>query len=63
MKAHGEVNVKLHLILTSAPDGDEWSALPSEKDSLVSNAYEAGWAPVSVWTPWRREKYLPLPGL
>jgi hypothetical protein len=34
-----------------------------EKESIVTTAYEAGWAPEPVWMIWRREKLFLLPGI
>jgi hypothetical protein len=67
---HGGTEVLL-VFLTSAVDGDEWSAsrpvyFTSEKEPQVSTGKETGWAPPEpVWTRWRREKFpsFPLPGI
>jgi hypothetical protein len=50
MKTYGgmEVSGQLHSTIT----------LPLGKEPTVNVGYEAGWAPKSVWTLWRREKSL-----
>jgi hypothetical protein len=53
--------------LTSALDGGEWSAshptrLPPGKKSPIASGYDDGRTPALVWTLWRRENLLPLPG-
>jgi hypothetical protein len=54
--------------LTSALDGGEWLAsrpcrfIPWEGAS--GTHWIGGWGdPEPVWTPWKREKTLPLPGI
>jgi hypothetical protein len=32
-------------------------ALPPEKEPLILNGYEAGWAPEPFWKRWGREKF------
>jgi hypothetical protein len=56
------------LFLTSALDGCEWSAsrpgrFTTGKELAVPNRYKARWAPKLVWTLWRRDNILPVPGI
>jgi hypothetical protein len=58
----------LHAFLISALDGGEWSASCSHcfnpgDNVLGTTGLETGLAQESVWTRWRREKCLPLPGI
>jgi hypothetical protein len=39
------------------------AVLPPGKGPPVPIGEEAGWAPESVWTLWRREKNLSMPGI
>jgi hypothetical protein len=64
MNAYGGVDVYIHIILTSALAGGEWSAshpgdLSQEKVTPVSIRYEVGLTPEPVWTIWRRENSWP----
>jgi hypothetical protein len=64
----GERKCSSYSFLTSALDGDEWSAshpgraLPPGNGPPVPNVQEAGCAPEPVWTQKLEEKSLPLPG-
>jgi hypothetical protein len=62
----GNRYVQIHIFLTSALAGGEWSAscpgrFTPGKDSPVPSGQEAGWAPEPVWKTWR--KFFTLPGL
>jgi hypothetical protein len=61
MKKHGEVEVYFHPSLNPALDGSESQlhapfTLPAGKDLTVPLWSEAVWAPVPIWTRWRRER-------
>jgi hypothetical protein len=66
MKAYGGVDVQIHILLTSALVGGEWSAsrpcrfTPGER-TPATHCIEAKWTPEPVWTTWR--KFLALPRL
>jgi hypothetical protein len=49
------VDVQIHVFLTSALVGGEWSALPTGKEPPVPIGQEVGWTSEPVWTTWRRE--------
>jgi hypothetical protein len=60
MKVYVGVDVQIHVFLTSALVGSEWSVsrfgfLPPEKMLQVPVGQETGWVPVPVWTTWGRE--------
>jgi hypothetical protein len=60
MKTYGGVDVQIHVSLTSALAGGEWSAsrpgrFTPGKEPPVPIGKEAGWAPEPVWTLWRSE--------
>jgi hypothetical protein len=64
---YGGGEVYFHTFLTSARDGGEWSVsrtgrFTPRKEDPVPTEYEAGWAPESAWTRWRREKIAPRNG-
>jgi hypothetical protein len=64
MKAYGGVDVQIHVFLTSALDGGEWSASSPWRFTCgekppVPTGQEAGWGPEQVWTKWRGEKPCP----
>lgn len=68
MKVCGGLKGQLHLVLTSALYGGEWSAtaesaLPLRKEQLVCVKYESGWAPELVWMFWKDINILVLPGI
>jgi hypothetical protein len=57
MKTYGEVDVYIHVLLTSALVGGQWLALrPKNFTTPVLVGSDAGQASESVWT-------LPLPGI
>jgi hypothetical protein len=62
MEANWGVEVYLHVFLTSALDGSQWSAsspgrFTPREITLVSIGYEAGWATEPVWTREWGEKF------
>jgi hypothetical protein len=64
MKNYSGVDVYMHIFLTSALTGSEWSAPRSylysrEKSTPVLIGLEAGWASETLWTLWRRENSWP----
>jgi hypothetical protein len=67
MKAYVGVDVYIHVFLTSALAGGEWSTshpdrfTPPGKEPLVLIGQEVKWTPEPVWTTWR--KFLTLPRL
>lgn len=66
IKTYGRVELKLHAFITSAPDGDKWSASQSSlfsEEGKTPGIHQTGdeWATAPVWTWWFRGKYLPLP--
>jgi hypothetical protein len=69
MKAYMGVDVYIHIFLTSALAGGEWSAsrpgsFTPRKEPPVPIVQEVGWTPEPVWTTWKRgKKILTLPGL
>jgi hypothetical protein len=56
MKLYVGVDVKIHVFLTSALVGGEWSASPSGKEPLLPIGHEAEWAPEPVWMTHGGEK-------
>jgi hypothetical protein len=64
MNTYGGEDVWIHVFLTSALVGGEWSAsrpgrfTPWER-APVPIGQEARWAPEPVWTPWRGENFCP----
>jgi hypothetical protein len=58
MKAYGGVYVQIHIFLTSALVGGEWSASRPGRFT-PSTHWEAGWAPEPVWKTWRRKNSWP----
>jgi hypothetical protein len=58
----GDSRYSAYIFLTSALEGDEWSAsrpgraLPPGKESPVPIVQEAGWTPEPVWTQRLEEK-------
>jgi hypothetical protein len=60
MKAYGEVNVEIHIFLTSALNEDEWPAsrpgrfTPGETDP-DTHGIGGGVDPEPVWMTWRGE--------
>jgi hypothetical protein len=64
MKAYGRGDVEIHIFLTSALAGGEWSAsrpgrFTPGKEPPVLIRKEVGWTPEPVWTTWRRENTWP----
>jgi hypothetical protein len=63
MKAYGGVDVPIHIFLTSALDGDEWSASrPSRftpRERVPDTHWIGGWVDTRARTTWRRENPLP----
>jgi hypothetical protein len=64
MKTYGGVDVYIHVFLTSAPFGGEWSAsrtgLFNPGERLPGTHWIGGWmAPEPVWTLWERENSWP----
>jgi hypothetical protein len=64
IEAHlGDRRYSSYSFLTSALEGDEWSAsrpgraLPPDKEPPVPTVQEAGWAPEPVWTQRLQEKF------
>jgi hypothetical protein len=55
MKIHGEVEVKLHVFLTSTVVGLTLANLTPGKESV--------WATEPVWMQWRREEILSMQGI
>jgi hypothetical protein len=64
MRAYGGVDVSIHIFLTSALLGGEWSAsrpgrfIPG-KELPVPIVQEVGWTPGPVWTTWRSNNSWP----
>jgi hypothetical protein len=52
MKANGRIEIYIHTFLTSALYEGEWQATAALPQRISP-----------VWTVWRKEKFLPLPGL
>jgi hypothetical protein len=64
MKAYGGVDVSIRVFLTSTLVGGEWTVsrpgrFTPGKGLPLPIGWEAGWAPVVVWTTWRGEKSCP----
>jgi hypothetical protein len=59
MKAYGGVDVQIHVFLTSALVGGEWSASYLDRFNPAERAHGAGWAPEPV----DMGKFSTLPGL
>jgi hypothetical protein len=60
---YGEVDVQIHLFLTSALVGDQWSALPLGKEPPGTH-WIGGWAdPRASLDNMEKRKFLTLPGL
>jgi hypothetical protein len=62
IEAHlGDRRYSSYSFLTSALEGDEWSAsrpgrpLPPDKEPPVPTVQEAGWATEPVWSQWLEE--------
>jgi hypothetical protein len=53
MKMYGGVDVQIHVFLTLALVGGEWSALPPGERAPGTH-WIGGWAPELVWTTWRK---------
>jgi hypothetical protein len=58
------MDVQIHVFLTSAQVGGEWSAsrpgrFTPGKEPPVLIGQEAGWAPGPVWMTWRGENLSP----
>jgi hypothetical protein len=63
MKMCGGMDIYIHIFLTLALVGGEWSAscpccFALGTEHLVPIGYEAGWAPEPVWKIWRSENIL-----
>jgi len=58
MKALRGLEVLLFSFLTSVLSGDEWLS----RFDRFNPEKDAGWNPEAVWTFWRSEKFLTLPG-
>jgi hypothetical protein len=64
-------SITYYSFITSLLDGSEWltsrpgqfTSSPSGKDPRHPFQQEAGWAPKSVWTIWRRETFLVAVGI
>jgi hypothetical protein len=68
MKTYKGVDVYIHIFLTSALIGGEWSdsrlgRFTPGKESLVPIVYEDGWIPEPVWKTWRSENSWPYRAL
>jgi hypothetical protein len=64
IETYGRVDVYIHIFLTSALIGCEWSAsrpgrFTTGESALGNIVLKAGWAPEWVWTKWRRENLVP----
>jgi hypothetical protein len=63
MKVYGGMDVQIHIFLTLALVGGEWSAshpgciTPGER--APGTHWIGGWVPEPVWTTWRRENCWP----
>jgi hypothetical protein len=65
MKTHGGVQVYVHLFITLAVDGGEWSAsrpgtCALEEIALSTHLIEGWVGPELIWTLYRRER-MPFP--
>jgi hypothetical protein len=68
MKAYGEMDVKIHIFLTSALAGGEWSASRPGRftpwETAPGTHYIGGWVdPRAVLDDVKKRKFLTLPGL
>jgi hypothetical protein len=64
MKAYGGMDIQIHIFLTSALVGGEWSvsrpaALSPGKEPEVPIIQEGWWTPEPIWTIWRRQNSWP----
>jgi hypothetical protein len=59
MKTYGRVDVWIHLFLTLALVGGEWSALPPEKMPPIPIGEEAVWPPEPAWKTGDEKKLAP----
>jgi hypothetical protein len=61
MNAYGGVDIYIHIFLTSALAGGEWSASRFTSGERAPGTHRiGGWVgPVPVWTTWKRENSLP----
>jgi hypothetical protein len=62
MKAYGGVDIKIHILLTAALAGGEWSALPPRKEPQYPLNRKLG-GPQSSLDDVEKRKFLTLPRL